>query len=98
MTSLALDRVEAVVQLAPSNRRELAIIVPTFNERDNIIPLLDKIEDALPGVAWEVIFVDDDSADGSAALLYKICRGDLRVRVLRRIGRRGLSSAVAEGI
>ena len=98
MTSLARDRVDAVVQLVPSTRRELAIIVPTFNERDNIIPLLGKIEDALPGVAWEVIFVDDDSADGSASLLYKICRSDLRVRVLRRIGRRGLSSAVAEGI
>jgi dolichol-phosphate mannosyltransferase len=84
--------------LAPSTRRELAIIVPTFNEHDNIIPLLEKIEDALPGISWEVIFVDDDSADGSAALLHKICRSDLRVRVVRRIGRRGLSSAVAEGI
>jgi dolichol-phosphate mannosyltransferase len=77
---------------------ELAIVVPTFNERDNVLPLLDKIEAALPGVAWEVVFVDDDSKDGTPAVVAGRCRADPRVRMIRRIGRRGLSSAVVEGI
>jgi dolichol-phosphate mannosyltransferase len=77
---------------------ELAIIVPTFNERDNVIPLLEKIEEALSGEAWEVVFVDDDSKDDTAAAVVERCRIDPRVRIVRRIGRRGLSSAVVEGI
>ena len=77
---------------------ELAIIVPTFNERDNIMPLLEKIEAALPDVAWEVVFVDDDSKDGTVAVVTERCRFNSRVRIIRRIGRRGLSSAVVEGI
>jgi dolichol-phosphate mannosyltransferase len=77
---------------------ELAIVVPTFNERDNVIPLIEKLDAALPGVAWEVVFVDDDSKDGTGAAIVERCRADRRVRVVRRIGRRGLSSAVVEGI
>ncbi len=77
---------------------ELAIVVPTFNERDNIIPLLEKIEAALPDVAWEAVFVDDDSKDGTPDAVTERCRVDSRVRIVRRIGRRGLSSAVVEGI
>jgi dolichol-phosphate mannosyltransferase len=77
---------------------ELAIIVPTFNERDNVIPLLDKIEVALEGVAWEAIFVDDDSRDRTPEIVAERSRIDHRVRIIRRIGRRGLSSAVVEGI
>ena len=77
---------------------ELAIIVPTFNERDNVIPLLEKIEATLAAVSWEVVFVDDDSSDGTAAAIIERSRTDPRVRILRRVGRRGLSSAVVEGI
>jgi dolichol-phosphate mannosyltransferase len=77
---------------------ELAVVVPTFNERDNVIPLLEKIEEVLPGVAWEVVFVDDDSRDGTSAVVTERSRIDPRVRILRRIGRRGLASAVVEGI
>jgi dolichol-phosphate mannosyltransferase len=77
---------------------ELAIIIPTFNERDNIKPLLEKIDDALSNVTWEVIFVDDDSADGTASVLHDVCRARPHVRALRRIGRRGLSGAVVEGV
>ncbi len=77
---------------------ELAIIVPTFNERENVIPLLEKLSQALAGVAWEVVFVDDDSTDGTDAVVSERSCTDTRVRILRRIGRRGLSSAVVEGI
>jgi len=83
---------------AKAEAAELAIIIPTFNERDNIAAISEKIEDALPTVPWEVIFVDDDSSDGTGSVLHSVCRNDLRVRSLRRIGRRGLASAVVEGV
>ncbi len=77
---------------------EFAVIVPTFNERDNISELVSRIEQCLRGKAWEVIFVDDDSSDGTAARIREIARQDPRVRCLQRIGRRGLSSACVEGM
>jgi dolichol-phosphate mannosyltransferase len=77
---------------------ELSVIVPSFNERDNIEPLLGQLASCLEGVAWEVIYVDDDSSDGTAAAVKAIARRDPRVRCLHRIGRRGLSTAVIEGV
>jgi len=77
---------------------ELAVVIPIFNEAANIEPLLEKLESALQGIEWEAVFVDDDSPDGTAAILIKRCRLDRRVRLLRRMGRRGLASAVTEGI
>lgn len=77
---------------------ELSIVVPTFNERDNLRETIDQVEAALPDVAWEILFVDDDSPDGTADLAREIAGRDRRVRVLRRIGRRGLASACIEGI
>jgi dolichol-phosphate mannosyltransferase len=77
---------------------ELAIVVPTFNERENLQPLLDRLDSALAGVQWEVIFVDDDSPDQTAAAARSIARGRSNVRVIQRIGRRGLSSACVEGM
>lgn len=76
---------------------ELAIIIPTRNERENIVPLLGRLDVVLAGIAWEVVFVDDDSTDGTAGLVQEIARHDPRVRCLKRIGRRGLSSACIEG-
>ena len=78
---------------------ELAIIVPSFNERDNVRPLLGRLQKVLgdAGVCYEVIFVDDDSPDGTAGLIRQIARevdsDHSSVRVLHRIGRRGLASA-----
>ena len=77
---------------------DLAVIVPTFNERDNIRPLIQKLDVALKGIAWEVICVDDDSPDGTSGLVREIGRQDARVRCLQRVGRRGLSSACVEGM
>lgn len=77
---------------------ELSLVIPTYNERDNIQPLLKKIETVLPGINWEVIFVDDDSKDGTAALVREISLTNPRIRCLQRIGRRGLSSASSEGM
>src|SRR4051794_30616089 len=77
---------------------ELTVVVPTYNERSNIEALLGRLDTALAGIAWEVIYVDDDSPDGTAAVVRRVARSDPRVRCLHRIGRRGLSSAVIEGM
>src|SRR5580700_892576 len=66
----------------------LSIVVPTFNERDNVRELVARLDRCLAGVAWEVVFVDDDSRDGTLDLLREVSRADARVRFLHRIGRR----------
>lgn len=76
---------------------ELAVIVPTLNESGNVLRLIARLERALAGMEWEVVFVDDDSIDGTIALLEQAAAQDSRIRLVRRIGRRGLSSAVVEG-
>ena len=77
---------------------ELAVVVPTFNERGNVVPLLAALERSLAGVSYEVIFVDDDSPDGTASLVREMALTNPRVRVLQRVGRRGLASACLEGM
>jgi dolichol-phosphate mannosyltransferase len=76
----------------------LSIVIPTFNERSNVGELLSRLEAVLGATGWEVIFVDDDSPDGTAALVRRIARTDPRVRCLQRINRRGLSSACIDGM
>ena len=76
----------------------LSIIVPTFNEAGNIVELIRRIDASLVGASWEVLVVDDDSADGTADLVLQLGRNDERIRCLRRVGRRGLSSACLEGM
>lgn len=76
---------------------QLSVIVPTLNEVGNIEPLLERLSVALAGIEWEAIFVDDGSSDGTPELLTDLAQSDRRVRVVRRIGRRGLASAVIEG-
>jgi dolichol-phosphate mannosyltransferase len=77
---------------------QLSVIVPTFNEIGNVVELRDRVAEALEGVDWEMIFVDDDSPDGTAEAVRKMAQGDRRVRCLQRIGRRGLSTACIEGM
>ncbi|MET0707335.1 MAG: glycosyltransferase, partial [Tardiphaga sp.] len=76
----------------------LSVIVPTFNERDNVVTLVQRLDVALAGIAWEVIFVDDNSPDGTSDVVRMLARRDPRVRCIRRIGRRGLSGACIEGM
>src|SRR5271156_1812151 len=80
-----------------STAPELCVVVPVLNERDNILPLVEKLRTVLAGVVWEVIFVDDDSRDGTREAVAAVGLTDPRVRLLHRIGRRGLSSAFIEG-
>src|SRR5689334_17079057 len=78
--------------------RELTVVVPTFNERHNVIALIDLLSAALKGISYEVIFVDDDSPDGTADVLRDVSLRNPLVRVVHRIRRRGLASACLEGM
>src|SRR5262249_55549283 len=69
-----------------------------LNERENVGPLLALLTATLADTAWEVIFVDDDSRDGTAEHVRALARSNPRVRCLQRIGRRGLATACIEGV
>ena len=76
---------------------DVSLIIPTYNERGNIAPLIDSVRAALGDIPWEMIVVDDDSPDQTYSEVALLARGEPRLRCLRRVGRRGLSSAVIEG-
>ena len=77
---------------------ELAVIIPTFNESFNVQRLLERLSIALAGISWEAVFVDDNSPDGTSDTVRRIALENRHVRIVQRIGRRGLSSAVVEGM
>jgi dolichol-phosphate mannosyltransferase len=91
------SQAEPPVASRPAGTPVLSVIVPCFNERPNVVPMIAKLDAALAGIAWEVIYVDDNSPDGTTQEVRRIARQDSRVRCIRRIGRRGLASAVIEG-
>lgn len=76
----------------------LGVVLPTYNERGNLRGMVQRLDAALTGIAWEVIVVDDNSPDGTADEARALAQEDARVRVIQRIGRRGLSSAAIEGM
>jgi dolichol-phosphate mannosyltransferase len=77
---------------------ELSVVVPSYNERENLPELVRLLDASLRGVAWEVIVVDDDSPDGTHAVVRALAARDPRVRCIRRVGRRGLAGACIEGM
>lgn len=77
---------------------ELSLVVPTFNEAGNVALLVEKLEAVLKGVNWEVTFVDDNSPDGTANVVKELGQTKPNVHCIKRIGRRGLSSACIEGM
>lgn len=77
---------------------DLCVVVPTFNERGNIVPLVQELTKVLGDIPWELIVVDDDSSDGTARAVRELGMHRSRVRCLQRIGRRGLSTACIEGM
>jgi dolichol-phosphate mannosyltransferase len=83
---------------APVDLIELSVVVPTLDEAGNIEPLVQRLSCALDGIAWEVLFVDDDSRDGTADRVRAIGAIDDRVRCLQRVQRRGLASACLDGM
>jgi dolichol-phosphate mannosyltransferase len=76
---------------------ELTVVVPTFNERDNVGVLVQRLRNCLQGIAWQAIFVDDNSPDQTAEAIKALAAADPRILCLKRVGRRGLAGAVLEG-
>ncbi len=97
-SAAAIQEPAALRRRQPEAGPELTIVVPTLNERDNVRPLIERLDQLLEGVDWEAVFVDDNSPDGTAEHLRELGRADRRVRCIRRFGRRGLSSACIEGM
>lgn len=91
---------EPLLQVVPMSpgAPELTIVVPSYNERDNIPVLFERVGAALKGVSWEMVVVDDDSPDGTWSRVKDLAQTDGRIRCIRRVGRRGLSGACIEGI
>ncbi len=77
---------------------ELTIVVPTYNERENIRPLVKLLDTAISDLDWEVVFVDDDSPDGTADEVRSLAQERFEVRIIHRVGRRGLAGSCIEGI
>ncbi|MFD2112404.1 glycosyltransferase family 2 protein [Thiorhodococcus fuscus] len=76
----------------------LTVVVPTYKEAESVAELARRVSLALEGIDWELIFVDDDSPDGTPERVRELSRQDPRIRLIQRIGRRGLSSACIEGM
>jgi dolichol-phosphate mannosyltransferase len=89
-----MTRADGRVERAP----ELTVVIPTLNERDNVPLVVERLNRVLAGIEWEAIFVDDDSPDGTADVVRALASRQSNIRVLHRLGRRGLSSACIEGI
>lgn len=77
---------------------DITIVLPTYNERDNIISLIQRGLAALADYQVEMLVVDDDSPDGTWQVVADLAEGDARVRLIRRTRERGLTSAIATGI
>ncbi len=77
---------------------QLSVIVPTYKEIGNVEEHFRRLGVALKGIAWEAIYVDDDSPDGTSTKLREMAQKHAQLRVVQRVGRRGLASAVIEGI
>lgn len=88
----------ALADAVETGALELAVVIPTYNEKANIAAIVERVERVLAGTCHEIIFVDDDSPDGTSEAVRSIALHRHNVRLIRRIGRRGLSSACLEGM
>ncbi|MEJ2409575.1 MAG: glycosyltransferase family 2 protein [Novosphingobium sp.] len=98
ISSSDLAQIASVAAGSVSRPLELAVVLPTYNERKNVATMVERLEEALKGIAWEAIFVDDNSPDGTSDEARELSLADSRVRCIQRIGRRGLASAAIEGM
>ena len=89
---------DAEARKSEAGSLELAVVLPTYNERKNVATMVERLDKALAGIAWEVVVVDDNSPDGTADEARRLALSDPRVRCIQRIGRRGLASAAIEGM
>jgi dolichol-phosphate mannosyltransferase len=96
--ALQSQSLQALSKAIDSGVLELAVIIPTYNEEANIRGILERLDQVLAGVSHEIIFVDDDSPDGTSEMVRQIAMRRRDVRVIRRVGRRGLATACLEGM
>lgn len=82
----------------PSGPPRLTVVVPCYNEAGNVERMAERLSRALDGIAWEAVFVDDNSPDGTSGIAKRVAAQDSRIRCIRRVGRRGLASACVEGM
>lgn len=76
----------------------LSIIVPTYNERETLGPLARRLSAAVDPATTELLIVDDDSPDGTADRAAELAAAGLPIRCIRRVGERGLATAVIRGL
>ncbi|MCJ2188530.1 glycosyltransferase [Novosphingobium beihaiensis] len=98
ISSSDLAQIAGAAGDSASRPLELAVVLPTYNERKNVATMVERLDKALKGIAWEAIFVDDNSPDGTSDEARELSLSDPRVRCIQRIGRRGLASAAIEGM
>ena len=87
-----------MLKIAEGNKKNLTVVVPTFNELQNIKLIVEKLEMTLSTVDFEILFVDDNSDDGTIEMIKSLEIKNPRVSLLLRVGRRGLAGACIEGI
>ncbi len=80
------------------NKPSLSIVIPTYNEKNNISKILEKLKKSLKGITYEIIFVDDNSPDGTSFEIRNFIKNSSKIQLIHRVGRRGLSGAIIEGI
>src|SRR5215469_8946328 len=98
MPTSSPELVRTPVRQSSTASIELAVVIPTFKERESVPLLLERLRSTLDSIEWEAIFVDDHSPDGTADYLRSVAATNPRIHVIERIGRRGLSSACIEGM
>lgn len=80
------------------SQRSLSVIAPTYNESDNILPFIERAKEVLGQFDWEIIFVDDNSPDGTAEKVFHLAKTDHRIRSITRLSDRGLAKASIQGM
>ena len=85
---------------AEAPARAASVILPSYNERDNLVPLIGQVLEQCQGADFEtqVVVVDDDSPDGTAQSVARAFGADERVKLVVRRGERGLASAIWRGV
>ena len=86
-----------MTETAPSRGplARVVVIIPTYNERENLDPIVARVRNAVPGA--DVLVVDDNSPDGTGELADKLAAGDQQVHVMHRPGKAGLGAAYIAG-
>ena len=82
----------------PTSHSGLSIVLPTFNEGGSIRQVIESLLRLGTDYPLEILVVDDDSRDGTPDLVRSLARRDPRIRIIQRVGRSGLASAIKEGL